>query len=106
MNYHKVQLSNHPTIIMNFRPRVRPKIPLHVKNNTGVFQLSSTKSGDINIAYYNQSCRGNGNTHGDSHRIPMGMGWEWEWKFHSHGNRDYNTTSIIRNVRDHAKTSG
>ena len=57
-----------------------------------------------------QSCRGNGNTHGDthshfhghstpmgwewewerffpcgdfhgdSHRIPMGMGWEWEWK--------------------------
>ena len=28
-----------------------------------------------------------GDSHGDSHRIPMGMGWEWEWKFHSHGNR-------------------
>ena len=27
-------------------------------------------------------------SHGNSHRKPVGMGWEWELKFHFHGNHD------------------
>ena len=52
-----------------------------------------------------QSCRGNGNTHGDSHTHGMGMGkifslWgsPWEWDGNGNGNSNPTATVVIADI--------